>query len=211
MPAEATQRDGIVSCSQIGVEGRFIDIEAVIDFTNQTARKYVIRYGIMRNYRFMNRLQMSSKYTDTGYQESENFNAENSTIRFQISIPVNDKNVPCYNGIFCSVENQAFISVFEIDSGSEALLFTDNKTIPIKSAYDKSIDHKTEAELINSFAQSYYDKHHVFSDAILLRYAVISGGFICMYLSRPKIEKIKYILEDEAEAEPKEHQKSNTI
>jgi len=42
MPVESTQQEGIVSCSQIGIEGKYIDIEAVIDFTDKTAKKYII-------------------------------------------------------------------------------------------------------------------------------------------------------------------------
>lgn len=208
MPVEATQRDGIVSCSQIGVEGKFIDIEAVMNFTNLSARKYTIKYGITRNYSFINRLNMHDYYTDTGYHESQQFNAENNTIRFLMSIPVNKSSVPCYKGIFCSLENKVFFSVCEVDSDRQ--LFIDTKTIPIKSAYDTSTSTTTEAKLINSFVQSYHDKHHVFAEAIFLRYAVISVGIIIMYLSRPKGEKIKYLLEED-ETESKKDQISNTI
>lgn len=37
----------------------------------------------MRDYIFTNKLLISSNYTDTGYQESENFDSENSPVRFR--------------------------------------------------------------------------------------------------------------------------------
>jgi hypothetical protein len=80
MPAETTERDGIVSCSQIGVEGKFIDMEAVIDFTDQADKRYVIKYGMMGFYQLKNRLQIDRDFQTSKHIRSENFNPENSTM-----------------------------------------------------------------------------------------------------------------------------------
>ena len=201
-PCASLEKSGILSVSAVGVENKYVDIEAIYDFAKEPPGKYLVKFGFDREYLFKNRIGMKSRYPMSYDKTQYEITSNGEKLRFSASIPVGVDTQPCYSGKFGSLSSKAYFKIEKV-GGNKYSIFEDSKEIPIKTSYNTSKPYSDEAKLVNRTLHYLNFQHKDLIMRLLLRYGIFIVAILYSLYTVPKDQKIKLLEEEEEDEENK--------